>query len=142
MKHPVFFDSWAWIAVIDRKDPYHKEAKSFYEEYIRSSEIPVTSDYILDEVFTVLRRRLTYETVIRFGEGIFNAIKTKQLRLESVDADRRERTWDLLKKYHDKPDISFTDFTSFVIMSECGIKEVFTGDEHFEKVNMGFRTVP
>ena len=35
-----------------------------------------------------------------------------------------------------------TDFTSFVVMTEFKIKNVFTGDEHFEKVNLGFQRVP
>jgi len=30
MKRAVFFYSWGWIAVVDRKDPYHETAKSFY----------------------------------------------------------------------------------------------------------------
>ena len=46
--------------------------------------------------------------------------------------------WRLRKKYRDKPDVSFTDFTSFTIMEERGIRRVFTGDKDFEKVNMGF----
>jgi len=48
----------------------------------------------------------------------------------------------LRKKYQDKPDISFTDFTSFVIMQELAINRVFTGDAHFEKVNLGFEILP
>ena len=55
-----------------------------------------------------------------------------------MDKDAMMETWRLRKKYKDKPDISFTDFTSFTIMEERGIKRVFTGDKHFEKVNMGF----
>ena len=55
---------------------------------------------------------------------------------------RREKAWQLFKKYQDKPDISFTDFTSFVVMSELKIREVFTHDDHFEKVNLGFKRVP
>jgi predicted nucleic acid-binding protein len=103
MKKAIFFDSWGWIAVADSKDPYHETAKPFYQEYLSGGGIPITTDYILDEVLTVLRRRLTHEVVVKFGEGIF---------------------------------------TSFVIMSEFKIREVFTGDEHFEKVNLNFKRVP
>jgi predicted nucleic acid-binding protein len=61
MKRPIFFDSWGWIAVVDRKDPYHEAAKLFYQEYINAGGIPITTDYILDEVLTVLRRILTHQ---------------------------------------------------------------------------------
>jgi len=47
--------------------------------------------------------------------------------------------WMLRKKLHDKPFISFTDLTSFILMKELSIKKVFTGDTDFEKVNMGFQ---
>ena len=30
MRKSIFFDSWGWIAVVDRKDPYHKVAKALY----------------------------------------------------------------------------------------------------------------
>ena len=142
MKKLVFFDSWGWIAVVDRKDPYHETAKPFYQEYVNGGGIPITTDYILDEVLTVLRRRLAHEVVIKFGEGILDAVRVQKLRFELIDNRRREKAWELFKKYQDKPDISFTDFTSFVVMSEFKIKNVFTGDEHFEKVNLGFQRVP
>ncbi len=46
------------------------------------------------------------------------------------------------KRYQDKTDISFTDLTSFVTMQELEINKVFTGDIHFEKVNLGFEILP
>jgi predicted nucleic acid-binding protein len=46
------------------------------------------------------------------------------------------------QKYHDKPDISFVDFTSMVVMQDLGIVDVFTGDGHFHQVGLGFRLVP
>ena len=142
MRKSIFFDSWGWIAVVDRKDPYHQVAKAFYQEYIKGGGIPTTTDYILDEVLTVLRRRLVHQVVVEFGEGIFEAIKIQKLRFELIDNRRREKAWELFKKYQDKPDLSFTDLTSFVVMSEFKISNVFTGDEHFEKVNLGFKRVP
>ncbi len=142
MKKPIFFDSWGWIAVVDRKDPYHKTAKHFYEDYVNGGGIPITTDYILDEVLTVLRRRLTHQVVVKFGDGIFRAVTIEKLHLKLIDNGRREKAWELFKKYQDKPNISFTDFTSFVVMSEFKIRNVFTGDDHFEKVNLGFKKVP
>ncbi|MEK7671341.1 MAG: hypothetical protein AAB344_03880, partial [Bacteroidota bacterium] len=47
----------------------------------------------------------------------------------------------LLRRTKDKPDISHTDFTSFVIMTRLDVKEVFSGDKHFEQINMGFHII-
>lgn len=142
MKKPIFFDSWGWIAVADRKDSYHDKAKPFYHEYLNGGGIPITTDYILNEVLTVLRRRLTHQMAVKFGEGIFQAARVQKLHFELIDTRRREKAWELFKKYQDKPDISFTDFTSFVVMSDFEVREVFTDDNHFEKVNLGFKRVP
>ncbi len=65
-----------------------------------------------------------------------------KIRLERITKERFEAAWSLRKKYQDKPDISFTDFTSFVLMQELRVNEVFTGDAHFEKVNFGFGILP
>jgi len=46
------------------------------------------------------------------------------------------------QKFHDKPDISFVDFTSMVVMQDLGITEVFGGDAHFQQVGLGFSLVP
>jgi len=40
------------------------------------------------------------------------------------------------------PDISFVDFTSMVVLRDLGIQDVFTGDAHFQQVNLGFRLHP
>jgi len=44
-------------------------------------------------------------------------------------------------RYRDKPDISFTDLTSFAIMEEENITAVLTNDRHFSQVNLGFVAV-
>jgi predicted nucleic acid-binding protein len=46
--------------------------------------------------------------------------------------------WKMGKKFADKTDISFTDFTSFIIMKELRISEALTADRYFEQVGMGF----
>ncbi len=55
------------------------------------------------------------------------------------DEDQWNKAWQLSKKYHDKPNISFVDFTSFVIMKEYHLYESLTADKHFEEVGMRFK---
>jgi predicted nucleic acid-binding protein len=62
--------------------------------------------------------------------------------LVHVSSDQFRRAWQMRQKYHDKPDISFVDFTSMVVMQDLGITEVFTGDDPFRQVNLGFQVVP
>ena len=62
--------------------------------------------------------------------------------LVHVSPQQFRRAWQMRQKYHDKPDISFVDFTSMVIMQDLGITDVFTGDAHFQQANLGFRLLP
>ncbi len=60
-----------------------------------------------------------------------------------IDTCRRfEKAWQMRLRYSDKPDISFTDLTSFVVMEEEKITDVLTNDRHFVQVNLGFAVVP
>jgi predicted nucleic acid-binding protein len=61
------------------------------------------------------------------------------LELVAVHEGHVKEAWELFKRYRDIKKLSFTDCTSFVIMRERGIKYVFTGDAHFEQVNLGFQ---
>jgi len=80
--------------------------------------------------------------MLRNVESLFAAIQGNQIKLEQITEARFKAAWSLRKKYQDKPDISFTDFTSFVLMQELQINKVFTGDAHFEKVNLRFEILP
>jgi len=78
----------------------------------------------------------------RFSEAIFEASHQGQLDIEQITPERFTRAWRLRLRYHDKPRISFTDLTSFVVMRELGLHRVLTGDTHFEQVGLGFVRVP
>lgn len=138
----IFFDSWAWISIANSDDAYHLKAVKFYQEYLKGRNVPTTSDFVMAEVLTILRRRMSLDALVAFGENFYSLAKNEGIRLESITQKRQEKAWNLFKHYRDKPNISFTDFTSFVMMKELKIKEVFTGDKHFEQVGMGFSIVP
>jgi len=141
-REAVFVDTWGWMALGHRREPRHAEVKHIYQE-LRSNQIPTyTSDYVLDELITLLFRHEVFEEAMRFVEGILGAAVLGQLRIERVTPDRFSAAWELRKRFQDKPTISFTDLTSMAIMDERGIQQVLTEDEHFIQVGMGFSRVP
>jgi predicted nucleic acid-binding protein len=138
MVEPVFIDTWAWLALANRRDTNHEFAKACYAKLTTSGYKLVTSDYIIDELITGLFKNVAYSSAVKFIESLLAAISSNRVLLERVTEPRIRSAWSLRKKYKDKPDISFTDFTSMVTMQELAIYQVFTGDAHFEEVNLGF----
>ena len=132
----IFVDTWAWLALANKKDKNHEAAKITYNRI--KLETLFTSNFILDELITLLYRTVSSDKANLFVESLFALAEKERLSIIYMDKNVMMEAWRLRKKYRDKQDISFTDFTSFTIMEERGIKRVFTGDKHFEKVNMGF----
>lgn len=138
----LFIDTWGWLVLADRRDPAHRKVRRLYQTFRRRQGRCVTSDYVLDEVITLLFRRAPFVPAKVFMEAIFAAIEAETLGLALVTPDRFRRAWSFRIRYADKPLISFTDLTSFVIMVDQGITEVLTEDRHFEQVGLGLRCVP
>ena len=138
----IFVDTWAWVALADRRDPYHAQATAQHRQF-RSTRRPyVTTDDVLGEVITYLYDALPVAHAQAFVQAVLDAGEKGTHRIVYVSPDQFRRAWDLRKKYDDKPDISFVDFTSMVVMQDLGINEVFTGDAHFQQVGLGFQLVP
>lgn len=70
------------------------------------------------------------------------AIAGNHLELVWITPKRFTDTQKLRLKLQDKPNISFTDLSSMVVMSELGINQILTGDAHFTHVGMGFEISP
>ena len=138
----IFVDTWAWVALADRSDPYHRRAKQQHQELVDMRRPYVTSDYVLSEAITYLYDALPAVHAQAFINSLLAAVDRGDYQLVNLSADQFRRAWRLRQKYHDKPDISFVDFTSMVVMQDLGITEVFTGDAHFQQVGLGFRLVP
>jgi predicted nucleic acid-binding protein len=142
MSDSVFVDTWGWLALGHHRDSRHHEIKALYKELRSGGAHIYTSDYVLDEVITLLFRREAFEEAVRFMEGIFQASEGGQLTVERITSERFVSAWRLRKRFQDKPRISFTDLTSMALMEEQGIKKALTEDAHFFQVGMGFLKIP
>lgn len=138
----LFIDTWGWINLFNRKEKHHRQVKKLYKEMRNKQGTIITTDYVLDEVYTLLFKRLSVELAVKAFEAISTAIENDYLNLVRITPERFEASQKLRLKFQDKPDISFTDLTSMVVMQELGITDILTGDAHFTHVGMNFVLFP
>jgi predicted nucleic acid-binding protein len=135
----LFVDTWGWLALADRGDAKHGAAAECYRERSKLSRQVVTSNFVLDELLTLLFLRLPFGEAEKFASAV---LASPGVTTEMVTRERFKAAMELRLRLADKPRISFTDLTSMVIMKEVGISEVMTADSHFLQVGMGFRALP
>jgi uncharacterized protein len=122
----VFVDTGAWFAYFVRRDPDHRAATRWMR---RNRQSLVTTDYILDELLTLLKVRESVRVAVAAGEAIW---QQQAALIEHVTVEDIARTWEVFRQYRDK-DWSFTDCTSKVIMERLGMTHAFAFDNHFEQ---------
>ena len=138
----LFIDTWGWLTLRDRREARHKEVKTFYQEVQKQKGRIYTTDYVLDETYTLLFKRLPYSVARESVERLNEAVLNGYLLIEWITPERFEEAKKLRMKYQDKPRISFTDLTSIVVMNKLKIVNILTEDSHFIQVDMGFKVVP
>ena len=77
-----------------------------------------------------------------FIQGLLAKANTRILQVVHISPESFQLAWQMRQQYDDKPDISFVDFTSMVVMQDLQITDVFSGDSHFRQVNLGFQLHP
>ena len=132
----IFVDTGAFFASKVSNDINHSSAL-IIEGQIQEGRYGkmVTTNYILDELFTLLRGRVTHAELIQTGESIRHS---PNIRIIWIQEALEEKSWEFFKTHQDKT-FSFTDCTSFVVMQTLNINTAFTYDFHFEQA--GFQIV-
>jgi len=138
----ILIDIWGWITLYSKREKRHNEVEKWYNDFRLQSGIAYTTDYILDETFTLLFIRTPVKTAIEAMEIINESIKEEYLIVTTINQERFEEAKNLRLRYKDKPEISFTDLTSAVVMSQEGIKAILTQDRHFTYLESGFQIIP
>ncbi|MCI5149284.1 MAG: nucleic acid-binding protein [Candidatus Electrothrix sp. MAN1_4] len=131
-----------WVNLFNPKERHYKQVSSLYMNLRSVSGSIVTTDYVLDEVWTMLFKRVPFPSACKALEAVNQAVAEGYIVLERISPERFEATQQLRLRLQDKPDISFTDLTSMIVMQEVGITDIMTGDAHFTHVGMGFILLP
>lgn len=57
MKERLFIDTWGWVVIHNKREPRHAEVDALYRKCRFNGSSIHTTDYVLDETFTLLFRR-------------------------------------------------------------------------------------
>lgn len=125
----VFVDTSFFKAQIDNKDDFHEKAQIILKELEKNNSTMVTSNYILDETFTVIRVKCNKELVRDFLQ-ILDECETG-MKIIRVISDDERKAWEWF--WNDWNRLSYTDCTSFAVMKRLGIEKAATFDDHFKR---------
>ncbi len=132
----IFIDTGAFLARYLSHDQYHRSAVAVWEKLGSNNENCLTSNFVLDEMFTLLARRAGYDFAVQRAKNIY---ASQALNIFRSDKEDELNAINYFAKYADQH-VSFTDCISFVLMRREKIRRVFSFDRHFEMA--GFDLVP
>jgi len=122
----IFVDTGAWFAAFVPNDSDHAAA----DVWLGQNRLPlVTTDFVLDELLTLLKRRGEYDRAVRLGPAILDGTIAT---LEWVTPADVRAAWEVFRRFRDKG-WSFTDCTSRVVIQRLSIDTAFAFDEHFRQ---------
>jgi uncharacterized protein len=122
----IFVDAGAWFARFVPSDPDHPAAREWFD---RNTQPILTTDYVIDELLTLLKMRREYRRALDVGPLLFGG---DVCDLEWVTPSDVENAWAVFSSYGDK-EWSFTDCVSLVVMGRLEIATAVAFDDHFRQ---------
>jgi predicted nucleic acid-binding protein len=119
-----FVDSSFWIALTLKRDAHHDEARQLWGE---GKGALVTTNHVIGETWTFLRRRDGHALASRFRRG---SSESRYLTIVHADEDLEAEAWIWLLR-HDERLYSFVDATSFALMRRRRLREALAFDGDF-----------
>ena len=122
---PVFIDTSAFYAVIDRSDSAHKEAAKAWSILLQDDNHLITSNYIILETIALLQNRISCTAALLFQNDILGVLDihwiTQTIHELSVE----------LWKNQGRRHLSLVDYSSFILMGQNQCSDAFSLDRHF-----------
>ncbi len=122
----LYVDTGVWLALLDAADPLHARARKVIEEH--KTYPLLSSDQVLSETVTLLRRELGSKTAAEFGEDFLAGKIGQLLAVEKADWQEGLR---ILKRYEEHK-ISAADATSAALIHRLDVERVASFDKHFK----------
>ncbi len=123
----IFVNTSGWLALYNPNDSNHEAAAGLWEDLSSQSVRFVTTDYVLDQVYTALKIFGSLDT----AQALHTVLdRTNLLRLFLVDSVIFDRAWKVFAE-DEHPQFTFTDCINYSVIEYLGVTEVFTFDHNF-----------
>jgi len=122
--------------VLDPGDRYHTRAAEFYRRALSQYTHLVTTNLVIAETYTIVRRVTSHQKAVAFLTLIE---QSERVRCVWSDVQSEMAARDILRYCNDQ-DFSYADAVSFALMQRDGITDAFAFDTHFR--TMGFSVFP
>ena len=119
-----FVDTSYWVALQAVRDTRHREAAELWQP---GKQPLVTTNHVLGETWTFLRRAADHRTAIGFVDRV---LRLTSLTVHHVDERLEADAWAWLRRRTER-EYSFVDATSFVVMRRLRVGEALAFDGDF-----------
>ena len=124
-----FADTSWWVAWALPDDARHPEALEALAR-VGSGEQVLTTNLVLGETWTFLRRKDGHRTAVGFLDRVAVLESERKLVLHAVTGEQESRAWARLRRRGER-EYSFVDATSFEVMRARRLREVLAFDNDF-----------
>lgn len=128
----IFLDTSLLVAYYNADDTNHTKARELIRDIEGKRVVFLISDYIFDEILTVLLVRAGKEMAIKVCNAILRDTELGNIRLIHINEEVFTKAAMIFVQFVDKK-WSFTDCTSYVLMKSKGITKCASFDEHFSQ---------
>ncbi len=129
MPNQIFIDTGFFKALVDASDNFHQQAKKIWKKLEEKKASFVTSNFIIDETFTVIRIKCGLKKATIFRDLLVE--NSQVMHIVRVTVADESGAWQWFVKNWGK--LSFTDCVSFAVMKRLGLMHAATFDEHFQR---------
>lgn len=124
---PVFVDTSALYALLDRDDENHGDASKIWARLLERGHPLLTHNYVLVETFALVQRRLGVEAVRALQQDLLPVVE-----ILWVDAALHQGAVEALLASGSRS-VSLVDRVSFLLMRRRRIQTAFAFDDDFQQ---------
>lgn len=127
MERYIFVNTSGWLALYNPNDPHHEAATGLWGNLQGQPVRFVSTDYVMDQVYTALKVFGSLHTAQAVNQLISNSALVRLFMVDSVIFDR---AWQVFVE-DEHPQWTFTDCINYSVIQYLGVTEVFTFDPLF-----------